>query len=83
MCKKYPDSEAILDEEGHCSLCGGDCVEAHYYVDIPQESAIYKENDDDKAWLNVGIFHTRQQAIDFAKEHFGADDEGKVSLVTG
>jgi len=26
MCEKYPDSEALPDEEGNCSLCGGDCV---------------------------------------------------------
>ena len=26
MCKKYPDAQAIPDEEGKCILCGGDCV---------------------------------------------------------
>lgn len=26
-CEKYPDSEAIPDEDGNCSLCGGNCVE--------------------------------------------------------
>lgn len=25
-CLKYPDSEALPDEDGKCSLCGGDCV---------------------------------------------------------
>ena len=28
MCKKYIDSEALPDEDGNCSLCGGDCVDA-------------------------------------------------------
>lgn len=27
MCKKYPDSEALPDEDGNCSLCGGNCVD--------------------------------------------------------
>lgn len=27
MCKKHTDSEALPDEEGNCSLCGGDCVD--------------------------------------------------------
>jgi hypothetical protein len=26
LCKKYPSSEALPDEDGTCSLCGGDCV---------------------------------------------------------
>ena len=25
MCKKYPKSEAIPNEDDSCSLCGGDC----------------------------------------------------------
>lgn len=25
MCKVYTESEAIDDEDGNCSLCGGDC----------------------------------------------------------
>jgi len=27
MCKIYTDSEAIPDEDGNCSLCGGECIE--------------------------------------------------------
>jgi hypothetical protein len=27
MCQKYPDSEALPDEDDNCSLCGGDCCE--------------------------------------------------------
>ena len=26
-CQKYPDSEALPDEDDKCSLCGGDCCE--------------------------------------------------------
>ena len=51
-----------------------------YWVDIPQESNIY---DDDGAFKNVGEFKTREEAIAFAMEWFGADETGKISLVTG
>lgn len=27
MCKKFADSESIPDEDGTCSLCGGDCCD--------------------------------------------------------
>lgn len=27
MCLKHTDSEALPDEEGNCSTCGGDCLE--------------------------------------------------------
>ncbi len=27
MCKKFTDSESIPDENGNCSLCGGDCCD--------------------------------------------------------
>ncbi len=27
ICKKYVDSEALPDEDGNCSLCGGNCVD--------------------------------------------------------
>ena len=46
-----------------------------YYVDIPQI--------DREEWINVESFTSRKEAIKFAKEKFGADDEGKVSIVTG
>ncbi len=45
-----------------------------FYVDIPQF--------DTEEWLNVESFKNRQEAIDFAKEKFGCDDNGMVSLVT-
>lgn len=27
MCLKHANSEALPDEEGNCSTCGGDCLE--------------------------------------------------------
>ena len=46
-----------------------------FYVDIPN---LHSED-----WINVASFTTRPKAIAFAKERFGADDEGRVCLVTG
>jgi len=50
------------------------------WVDIPQKSNI---GEDDGGYLNVAEFKTRQEAIAFAREHFGADENGMVCLVTG
>jgi hypothetical protein len=54
--------------------------ESTFYVDIPTRDCI---NNPDGACENVATFKTRQEAIDFAKEHFGADDEGRFQPVTG
>lgn len=51
-----------------------------YWVDIPQKTNI---GEDDGAYLNVAEFKTRKEAILFAQEHFGADKNGRISLVTG
>lgn len=45
-----------------------------FAVDIPQA--------DRQDWLNVASFPTKEEAIQFAKEKFGADDEGKIQLIT-
>lgn len=52
-----------------------------YWVDIPQETSI--DLGDDGAFKNVGEFRSRDEAIAFAREHFGADENGMISLVTG
>ncbi len=45
-----------------------------FYVDIP--------NADSEEWINIDTFDTREEAIAFAKEKFGADDNGNVSLIS-
>jgi hypothetical protein len=50
------------------------------YVDIPTASCV---GDADGSFKNIGTFATRKEAIDFCREHFGADEEGRVSLVSG
>lgn len=46
-----------------------------YWVDIPQENST--------AFVNVAEFKTRKEAIEYAKEQFGANDKGMICLVTG
>jgi len=45
-----------------------------YYVDIP--------NLDKEEWENVGIFKSRKEALKFARDKFGADKDGKISLIS-
>lgn len=47
-----------------------------FAVDLPNPQDI------DGEWVNVEYFDTRQEAIDFCKEHFGADDNGCICLVS-
>ena len=49
-----------------------------YSVDIPQ--CLNGEPMDE--WFCVEYFETKEQAIKFAQEHFGADEEGKVCLIS-
>lgn len=46
-----------------------------FYVDIPLEEG--------EEWRNVATFNTRKEAIEYAQKQFGADKNGKVSLVSG
>jgi hypothetical protein len=56
-----------------------DVYEKRWYVDIPDEESL---GDPDIPFRNVGIFSTKQEAIVFAKENFGSDDNGNISLVS-
>lgn len=47
------------------------------YVDIPQE--------DSDIYLNVAVFYgdsAKEQAIDYAQKQFGADEEGRINLIS-
>ena len=50
-----------------------------YWVDIPDEPA---QEGMDQVWKNVASFSTKEEAIEFARIAFGADEEGMVSLVS-
>jgi len=47
-----------------------------YIVDIPNS------NDIDDTWIEVGTFSSREEAIKFVKEQFGADNEGRINLIS-
>jgi hypothetical protein len=52
----------------------------NYYVDLPSIDGI---GNPDCPMIAVDNFPTREEAIAFAREHFGADDEGRICLVSG
>jgi hypothetical protein len=47
-----------------------------WYVDIPNYG-------DSETWVNVKMFDTKDEAIEFAQDRYGADENGMVLLVTG
>ena len=50
----------------------------HYSVDIPQ---VFNGDPIDE-WKCIEYFETREEAIKFAQEHFEADDEGMICLIS-
>ena len=50
------------------------------YVDIPTTECI---SNADGPFKHIVTFATRKEAIAFCQEHFGADEQGRVSLVSG
>ena len=50
-----------------------------WYVDIPSPEGV---TNDDASFVAIDIFHSREEAIAFCKESWGADEEGRVSLIT-
>jgi len=49
-----------------------------FFVDIPQ----MRGNNGSDEWRNIATFHSREEAIQFAKDNFGADDNGMVCLIS-
>ncbi len=47
-----------------------------FFVDVPRSDV---ENSE---WINVESFKTREQAIKFAMEHFGADENGMICIIS-
>lgn len=52
--------------------------EMHYAVDIPQ--CFNGEPVDE--WFCVEYFKTKEEALKFAQEHFGADENGMICLIS-
>jgi hypothetical protein len=51
----------------------------HASVDIPR---INHSGRPEEYWRTVEYFKTKEEAIAYAREHFGADEEGRVCLVS-
>jgi len=47
-----------------------------YAVDIPNSVCLVD------AWVTIDYFETRSEAVQYAQEMFGADEEGRIGLVS-
>lgn len=54
--------------------------EKHFYVDIPQLDSFGIPSEE---WRNVETFSTKEDAIQFAQIHLGADENGMICVVSG
>ena len=71
--------EAILCPENEHIIDDLDGRSRTFYVDIPKMPGDGEEQE----YVNVQTFKVRQDAIDFARDVFGADDNGMVCLISG
>jgi len=55
-----------------------DLDEFRWAVDIPQTF----DGDPTDEWKTVEYFENREDAIKFAQEHFGADEDGMICLIS-
>lgn len=53
-------------------------MEFKYAVDLPNPEKL----DIDAEWKCVGYFETKKEAVDYCKNTFGADDKGRINLIT-
>ncbi len=52
----------------------------NFYVDIPD---VPTTDESEGSYKNVATFHSYAEAVEFAATAFGADEEGRVELVSG
>lgn len=67
-------------------------TEETFYVDIPNSTVKYfidpsidyekVPHPADTEWVNISKFDNREDALKFAQEMFGADEEGRICLVS-
>lgn len=74
----YPKHDIAAYEEGDIEnptfVDDEDQRTVTYYVDIP--------NSNSEEWISIESFKTREEAIAYAIEKFGADVDGNVSLIS-
>ncbi len=49
---------------------------SRYYIDIPDV------NRKEGGWVNIADFSSKLEALSYVKKMFGADDKGRVSLIS-
>lgn len=47
-----------------------------YSIDVPPTNPQFE------SWVNVDYFMSKKEAIEYAMKYYGADSEGKISLVS-
>ena len=47
-----------------------------FAVDIPNP------NDPEDAWVNIDFFDTREEALEYCMTTFGADEHGRIDLIS-
>jgi hypothetical protein len=52
----------------------------HFAVDIPSINHIRQGNAEE--WVNVDYFATKEEAIKWAQDNLGADEEGRISVIS-
>lgn len=74
--KEFCDlADITLDDE----LTDDDDSATNFAVDVPPHTI---DKFGENPWVNIETFKTRQEALDFVQEYFGADENGMVSLIT-
>lgn len=51
----------------------------HWAIDIPK---VESNGEPSESWYCVEYFKTREAALAYAKEYFGADEDGKICLLS-
>jgi hypothetical protein len=64
----------LLDKEDE-----EDIEQFHAAVDIPKVDSAGQPSDE---WYCVEYFKTKEEAIAYAREHYGADENGMVCLIS-
>lgn len=71
----YGDEKHNENMEGTFSVNNVD--KKYFFVDIPSI-----DSNGDVDWNNIGKFDTKEEAIKFLQEKFGADEEGRVCFIS-
>ncbi len=50
--------------------------ENNFFVDLPNPY------DLEGAWINIDNFPSREEALTFAQDTLGADEEGRIGIIT-